>query len=101
MRENQSKPYQNSRIISAIRDICFTGPFAQRYNSRFPTFQGADGKVVRQVPVAMVALVATAVSVILFSHYHVVLTQIVSSMPASRSGRLVGISLPTSQQTPF
>ena len=68
MRENRSKPYQNSRIISVIRDLCFAGPFAERYRSRFPTFQGADGKVAREVPVAMVALVATAVSVDFFFH---------------------------------
>jgi hypothetical protein len=51
-----------------IRDLCFAGPFAERYRSRFPTFQGADGKVAREVPVAMVALVATAVSVDFFFH---------------------------------
>ena len=42
-----------------IRDLCFAGPFAERYRSHFPTFQGADGKVAREVPVVMVALVAT------------------------------------------
>jgi hypothetical protein len=36
--------------------------FAHRFRSRFPVHQGSDGVVLREVPVAMVALVATAVS---------------------------------------
>ena len=51
-----------------IRDLCFAGPFAERYRSHFPTFQGADGKVAHEVLVAMVTLVATAVSVDFFFH---------------------------------
>ena len=66
---NRSKPYRNSRIITVIRDLCFIGgtnSFAHRFHSRFPTFQGDDGRVVHEVPIAMVALVATAVSAIYF-----------------------------------
>jgi hypothetical protein len=48
-----------------IRDMFFTGgnpSFANRFRNKFPTHQGNDGVVSREVPVAMVALVATAVS---------------------------------------
>jgi len=37
--------------------------FAHRFRSEFPIHQGNDGVVRREVPIAMVALVATAVSV--------------------------------------
>jgi hypothetical protein len=37
--------------------------FANRFRSRFPVHQGNDGVVKREVPITMVALVATAVSV--------------------------------------
>jgi len=66
---NRTKPYRNSHIIAVIRDLFFTGgvnSFANRYQSRFPTFQTGNGKVVREVPPVMVALVATAVSTIFF-----------------------------------
>jgi hypothetical protein len=61
----RTRPYRNSRIIQVIRDLYFTGggnAFVNRFGNRFPTFQGDDGVVVREVPIAMVALVATAVS---------------------------------------
>lgn len=64
---NRSKPYRNLYIITAIRELFFTGgfsSFAQRHHSRFPTFQGSNGGMAREVPVPMVALVATAVSVV-------------------------------------
>jgi len=54
--------------------------------------------LVHEVPAAMVALVATAVSEF-FLCGHFVLTQIVSSMPASTSSNLAGINPVTSQQT--
>jgi hypothetical protein len=60
----RTKPYRNSRIISVICDLYFqggVGSFAERFNSRFPIHQGLDGNSTREVPVSMVALVATAV----------------------------------------
>jgi len=66
----RSKPYRNSRIITVIRDVCFTGggsSLANRYHARFPSFQGDNGLVVPEVPIALVALVATAVRAIFFT----------------------------------
>ena len=56
----RSKPYRNEQIITAIRELYFTGgsaSFASRFKSRFPTHQGSY-----EVPMPMVALVSTAVS---------------------------------------
>lgn len=53
------------RLINVIRDMFFAGgesSFATRFHSQFKISQGNDGVVAREVPVAMVALVATAVS---------------------------------------
>ena len=61
----RTRPYRNIRIINVIRDMFFTGgtmSFANCFRDKFPTHQGNDGVVSREVPVAMVALVATAVS---------------------------------------
>ena len=98
---NRARPYRNSRIIAVIRELCFTGganSFADRYHLRFPTSEGDDGRVVREVPVAMVALVATAVSDF-FLCGRFVLTQIISSMPASTIGNLANINPLTFQRT--
>jgi hypothetical protein len=60
----RTKPYRNSRIISVIYDLYFmggVGSFAERFDSRFTIPQGPDGFSTREVPVSMVALVATAV----------------------------------------
>lgn len=60
----RTRPYRNDRIITAIRDIFFTGgptSFARRFASSFPTHQGFGGVDKPEVPVPMVALVATAV----------------------------------------
>jgi hypothetical protein len=59
----RSKPYQNSRIIDVIRDVFFRGsaPFTSRFNYLFPTTETHDGTI-PEVPIPMVALVATAVS---------------------------------------
>jgi hypothetical protein len=59
------RPYQNDRIIKAIRALYFAGgskSFAKRYHYLFPTFEAHEGKVVHEVPIHMVALVATVVS---------------------------------------
>ena len=64
----RSQPYRNDRIIAVIRDLYFSGgstSFAARFEHLFPTYQGANGVVNREVPIPMVALVATAVSHIL------------------------------------
>lgn len=61
----RTKPYRNRRIISVMRDLYFIGgvhSFAHRYRERIATWEGDDGEVVYEAPVAMVALVATAVS---------------------------------------
>jgi hypothetical protein len=61
----RSRPYRNDRIITVIRDMFFTGG-ANAYVNRFiPLFDkhcSNDGVIMREVPVPMVALVATAVS---------------------------------------
>ncbi|KAI9446051.1 hypothetical protein H4582DRAFT_2069399 [Lactarius indigo] len=56
-------PYCNECIISVIQDLFFTGrmsSFASRFAHLFPEHQGHDGVSTREVPVPMVALVATA-----------------------------------------
>jgi hypothetical protein len=60
-----SKPYRNKRIILAIRELYFAGggtSVATRYDQRFPRTSGVSGVGAHQVPISMVALVATAVS---------------------------------------
>jgi hypothetical protein len=64
----RSQPYRNERIITVIRDLYFTGypmSFAVKYEDRFPLHRGDDGTASREVPIPMVALVATAVRLIL------------------------------------
>ena len=59
------RPYRNLWIISVIRDLVFSGgisSYACRFRQRFPTSRNRDGMMVHEVPVAMVALVGTAVS---------------------------------------
>jgi len=62
----RTHPYRNIRIINVIHNMFFTGgnsSFANRFWDRFPIHQGNNGVVSRKVPIAMVALVATAVSI--------------------------------------
>ena len=59
-------PYRNDRIITAIRDLYFTagnttGAFARRFQGWFPIHTNDDGVTNTEVPIPMVALVATAV----------------------------------------
>ncbi|KAH9173191.1 hypothetical protein EDB89DRAFT_2068943 [Lactarius sanguifluus] len=64
-----SHPYRNPRIITVIRDLYFTGgstSFLARFHHLFPTYQGDDGVVSREVPMSMVALVATALYATLY-----------------------------------
>jgi hypothetical protein len=61
----RSRPYRNDRIITVIRSMYFGGgalSFARRFRYLFPTHEGRDGDINFEVPVPMVALVATAVS---------------------------------------
>jgi hypothetical protein len=65
----RSHPYRNDHIITAIRALYFAGgakSFAKRFRHLFPTYEVRKGEVVHEVPVHMVALVATAVSAIFF-----------------------------------
>jgi Domain of unknown function (DUF6532) len=64
----RTRPYRNPAIIKIIRDMYFVGgnsSFAGRHSSRFASFEDADGLTHLQVPKAMVAFVATAVSFVL------------------------------------
>jgi len=59
----RTRPYRNIRIANVIRDLFFLGgnsSFATRFRDDFPIHQGSNGVVAREVPIAMVALVATA-----------------------------------------
>jgi hypothetical protein len=61
----RSRPYRNDRIIAVIRDVFFTGgvkSFARQFQYLFPTWESREGEKSYEVPVPMVALVATAVS---------------------------------------
>jgi hypothetical protein len=60
----RTQPYRNDRIIRVIRDLYFMGgltSFAKRFEPLFPTHLGLNGVVTCEVPIPMVALVATAV----------------------------------------
>jgi hypothetical protein len=59
------RPYRNHRIITILRYMYFIGgpkSFAARFDCHFPRFEERDGTISREVPVPMLALVATAVS---------------------------------------
>ena len=60
-----SWPYRNEHIIATIWDLYFTGgsnTFARRFLYLFPTYKGGKGEISQEVPILMVALIATAVS---------------------------------------
>jgi Domain of unknown function (DUF6532) len=64
----RTRPYRNPLIIRVIRDMYFVGgrgSFSTTLSSRFATFEDSDGSIHLEVPKPMVALVATAVSVVL------------------------------------
>ena len=61
----RTHPYRNKRIILALQELYFTGgdtSFAARFGHLFPVHQDCSNVLMREVPVPMVALVATAVS---------------------------------------
>ena len=69
----RSKPYQNDRIITVIRDLFFTGgtsSYAHRFGPLFPTFEGSNGVSVRKMPEAMLGLVATGVRATYYLGHH-------------------------------
>jgi hypothetical protein len=60
-----TRPYRNDRIINVIRDMFFAGgaaSFARRFRYLFPTYEARHREETLEVPIVMVALVATAVS---------------------------------------
>jgi len=62
----RTRPYRNTRIVAVIRDLFFAGgtaSFGQRFHTLFPTYYNGEGMMTRQVPIPMVALVATGVSI--------------------------------------
>jgi hypothetical protein len=64
----RSRPYRNDRIITAIRALYFAGgtkSFAKQFHYLFPTYETHEGEV-REVPIHMVALVATALYATLY-----------------------------------
>jgi len=64
----RARPYRNDRIIRIIRELFFTGgrsSFAARFQHLFPRTQDRDGRITYEVPIPMVALVATALHAVL------------------------------------
>ncbi|KAN0125340.1 hypothetical protein V8E53_015597, partial [Lactarius tabidus] len=64
-----SQPYQNKCIISAIWDLYFTGgstSFARWFLYLFLTYEYCEGQINHEVPIPMVALVATALYAALY-----------------------------------
>jgi hypothetical protein len=63
--------YQNPQILSVIRDLYFMGwsLFADKFHDHFPVFEHEDGQTRHEVPMAMVALVATGVCYVLSMRY--------------------------------
>jgi len=62
----RSKPYRNDRIISVIRDMYFRGgraSFVSLYDYLFENTEDPEATTY-EVPIPMVALVATAVRVL-------------------------------------
>ena len=102
-----SRPYRNVRIIAVIRQLYFEGgadSFVNHFNgyvhllydfgllmewvcSQFPRYEGEDGVTVVEVPVPMVALVATAVSVLIsFEWCHSDMYQLYAAMDEWHTG---------------
>jgi hypothetical protein len=100
----RSKPYRNERIVQVLRTFFFIGgtsSYARRYEHKFKVFTGSDGVALREVPIHMVALVATAVRVTYELGHHT--NAKLSYMPPFTSGGQVIIRLltfrPTATQT--
>ena len=98
----RSRPYRNDRIISAIRELYFTGghtSFASRYSYLFPRCDRCDTVARLEVPIPMVALVATAVRFSPIRRQYADLT--ISFMPHSMSGVPASSKVKSFQQTPI
>ena len=94
----RTQPYRNPCIITAIRDMYFSGgatSFARRFSYLFPTYESREGEVNCEVPAPMVALVATAVSSLLW--LCIVLIR-ASCMQQSMSGALESSKLQSFRQ---
>ena len=92
-------PYRNDWIVTVIRDMFFVdraASFAQHFRYLFPTYEFAYGQEVHEVPIAMVALVATAVS--LYFSLHIMLTLSSSCTLRSTSGATAITKSGSSQQ---
>jgi uncharacterized protein DUF6532 len=60
-----TQPYHNAHITTVIHDLFFNGgmsSLAYRFRDQFPTHINNVGEELHEVPIAMVALVTTAVS---------------------------------------
>ncbi|KAH9060267.1 hypothetical protein EDB87DRAFT_1616839, partial [Lactarius vividus] len=58
-----TRPYQNDQIVTVIQELYFTGGntcFAARFSHFFANTERGDGENQHEVPIPMVALVATA-----------------------------------------
>jgi hypothetical protein len=73
--------------------------FAQRHHSLFPTYYNGDGAMTRQVPMPMLALIATAVSITNRTIKNLALTSNTSFMPHFMNGAPGRISLQNSLRT--
>jgi hypothetical protein len=60
----RTRPYRNGRIIAALRELYFSGgrqSFASRYDHLFIR-QDGNSSANRELPIPMVSLIATGVS---------------------------------------
>jgi hypothetical protein len=65
----RTRLYRSKRISEVIRELFFVGgskSFAHSFDQAFPRFMDNNSVMVREVPVTMVALVATGVSTKIF-----------------------------------
>ncbi len=74
----RTRPYRNGHIVTALQELYFTsGPlsFAARFDRLFIR-QDGNSPVTREVPIAMVSLVATAVSYLFHVITNLMLTRV-------------------------
>ncbi|KAI9439729.1 hypothetical protein H4582DRAFT_2075103 [Lactarius indigo] len=86
--ERRTRPYRNDRIITVIQDLYFTGgntSFAARFPHFFAYTESSDRENRREVPIPMVALVATALYATLYE-WRTGEQQVVFSLCERRSG---------------
>jgi hypothetical protein len=87
----RSKPYRNERIVEVLQSLFFVGgplSYANRYAHKFPEVTGPDGVAAHEVPICMVALVATAVRVTYELGLHTnIKTQLYAAIDEWRTGK--------------